>query len=72
MTEDNEYRLYKVNGSKIWLSPTAVEYAREWFGPGRQGVREMAKYLRMVASESETGTEAAIPELAREDFLPVD
>jgi len=70
MTEDNEYRLYKVDGSKVWLSPTAVEYAAQWFGPGRQGVREMAHYLRMVGGESGTGTEAAIPEPAREDFLP--
>ena len=52
MTEDNEYRLYKVDGSKVWLSPTAREYAAQWFGPGRQGIREMAEYLRMVGSES--------------------
>ena len=53
MTED-EFQLYKIDGSKVWLSPTAREYAAQWFGPGRQGVRKMAEYLRMVGGESET------------------
>jgi len=44
MTEDE---FYKIDGQKVWLSPTALEYAREYFGPGRQGARQMAKYLMM-------------------------
>jgi len=70
MTTEDEFQFYKIDGSKVWLSPTAVEYAAQWFGPGRQGVRQMAEYLRMAGGESEAGTEAAIPEPAREDFLP--
>jgi len=46
MTDDSE-RPYKIDGSKVWLSPTAREYAREYFGPGRGGERQMAEYLRM-------------------------
>jgi hypothetical protein len=71
MTADNEDRLYRVDGSKVWLSPTAVAYAAEYFGPGRQGVRKMAEYLRMVgADESGEGAEPAPTAVAREDFLP--
>jgi len=54
MTTEDEFQLYKIDGSKVWLSPTAREYAAQWFGPGRQGVRKMASYLRMVSGESET------------------
>ena len=36
---------YRIDGSKVSLSPTALEYAREYFGPGRQGVRRMAEHL---------------------------
>ena len=71
MTADNEDRLYRVDGSKVWLSPTAVAYAAEYFGPGRQGVRKMAEYLRMVgADESGEGAEPAPTAVATEDFLP--
>jgi hypothetical protein len=70
MTAGDE-RLYKIDGSKVWLSPTAVAYAAEYFGPGRKGVIEMAKYLRMVgADESGEGAEPAPEAVAREDFLP--
>jgi len=40
-----EGEVFKIDGSKVWLSPTALEYAREFFGPGRQGVRKMAEHL---------------------------
>src|SRR5215831_13360999 len=43
----NDSDLYRVDGSKIWLSPTAVDYAAQYFGPGRQGVQKMAEYLRL-------------------------
>ena len=46
MTDDDS-DVYRVDGSKVWLSPTAVAYAREYFGPGRQGVQQMAQYLRL-------------------------
>jgi hypothetical protein len=70
MTAADE-RLYKIDGSKVWLSPTAVEYAKEYFGPGREGVRKMAEYLRMVgADESGEGAEPAPEAVATEDFLP--
>jgi hypothetical protein len=39
--------LFRVDGSKVWMSPTAVAYAREYFGDGHQGVRKMAEYLRL-------------------------
>jgi len=42
-----EGEFYKIDGNKVWLSPTALEYAREYFGAGRQGVQKMAKYLMM-------------------------
>jgi hypothetical protein len=45
MTGDDD--LYRVDGSKVWMSPTAVQYAREYFGDGHQGVRKMAEYLRL-------------------------
>jgi hypothetical protein len=67
MTADNEDRLYRIDGSKVWLSPTAREYAAAYFGPGRKGEIEMAKYLRVVGSD-ESG-EGAEPAVAREDFL---
>jgi len=44
-TDDGD--LYRVDGSKVWLSPTAVEYAAAYFGPGRAGVQKMAEYLRL-------------------------
>jgi hypothetical protein len=70
MTAGDE-RLYKIDGSKVWLSPTAVAYAAEYFGPGRQGVIEMAKYLRMVgADESGEGAEPAPTAVAESNFLP--
>jgi hypothetical protein len=70
MTADNEDRLYRVDGSKVWLSPTAVAYAAEYFGPGRQGVRKMAEYLRMVGTdESAEGAEPAPTAVAESDFL---
>jgi hypothetical protein len=69
MTADNEDRLYRVDGSKVWLSPTAVAYAAEYFGPGREGVRKMAEYLRMVGAD-ESGAEPAPTAVATEDFLP--
>jgi hypothetical protein len=43
-------QLYRIEGSKIWLSPTAREFAAVYFGPGRQGERRMAEYLRMRQS----------------------
>jgi hypothetical protein len=70
MTAGDE-RLYRIDGSKVWLSPTAVAYAAEYFGPGRQGVRKMAEYLRMVgADESGEGAEPPPTAVATEDFLP--
>src|SRR5262249_19064049 len=53
MSDDRPYR---IDNNKIWLSPTAREYAREYFGPGRKGEQQMAKYLLMQnrdVSESE-------------------
>src|SRR5262249_3240038 len=47
MTADDSEDLYRVDGSKVWLSPTAVGYAAQYFGPGRQGVQQMAQYLRL-------------------------
>src|SRR5262249_36095951 len=47
MTTDDSEELYRVDGSKVWLSPTAVGYAAQYFGPGRQGVQQMAQYLRL-------------------------
>src|SRR5215467_13111241 len=47
MTADESEDLYRVDGSKVWLSPTAVGYAAQYFGPGRQGVQQMAQYLRL-------------------------
>jgi len=68
---------YKIDGNKVWLSPTAREYAAEYFGPGRQGLRKMAEYLRMVgADESEASVEGPnAPEapstaVAESGFLP--
>jgi hypothetical protein len=69
MTADDE-RLYRVDGSKVWLSPTAREYAKEYFGPGRQGVRKMAEYLRMVGAEDTTTPAEMSPEAVAGDFLP--
>ena len=48
MTADDS-DLYRVEdgGSKVWMSPTAVEYAAAYFGPGRAGVQKMAEYLRL-------------------------
>jgi|SRR5262245_45118044 len=46
MTNDDS-DMYRVDGSRVWLSPTAVEYAAQYFGPGRQGVQQMAQYLRL-------------------------
>ena len=57
--------LFRVDGSQVWMSPTAVAYAREYFGPGAQGVRKMAEYLRLrhqmqtaALSPSNIGTDA--------------
>src|SRR2546430_10785626 len=70
MTAADE-RLYRIDGSKVWLSPTAREYAAEYFGPGREGERKMAEYLRMVgADESGEGAEPAPTAVAESDFLP--
>jgi len=69
--------LYRVDGSKVWLSPTAVAYAREYFGPGRQGVQQMAQYLRLrhtmqqaALSPSNIGTDELAPYLAAPSGLP--
>ena len=70
MTTEDEFQLYKIDGSKVWLSPTAVEYAAQWFGPGRQGVRKMAEYLRMVGGESETAPAELPPEAMVRDLFP--
>jgi hypothetical protein len=71
MTAADE-RLYRIDGSKVWLSPTAVEYAKEYFGPGRQGVRKMAEYLRMVGADEsgESAPESPSTAVAESDFLP--
>jgi len=53
MTTEDEIQLYKIDGSRVWLSPTAREHAAQWFGPGQQGVRKMASYLRLVGGESD-------------------
>jgi len=44
---DDSGDLYQVHGSKVWLSPTAVAYAREYFGPGRKGREQFARYLQL-------------------------
>jgi len=44
MADDSE-QLYKIDGSKVWLSPTALEFAQQYFGPGRQGRERFARYL---------------------------
>ena len=41
----NSDDFYRIDGSKVWLSPTARELAAEYFGPGRKGECEMARYL---------------------------
>ena len=43
----NEDDLYRVEGSKVWMSPTARQYAEQYFGPGKQGEIQMAQYLRL-------------------------
>ena len=67
MTGDDS-DLFRVDGSKIWMSPTAVAYAEQYFGPGSQGVRKMAEYLRLrhqiqtaALSPSNIGTDAFAP-----------
>src|SRR5262245_26083987 len=46
MTGDDS-DLYRVDGSKVWLSPTALEYAAQYFGPGRKGREQFARYLQL-------------------------
>src|SRR5262249_55702064 len=46
MTGDDS-DLYRVDGSKVWLSPTAIEYAAQYFGPGRKGREQFARYLQL-------------------------
>jgi hypothetical protein len=60
--------LFRVDGSQVWMSPTALEYAAQYFGPGRQGVQKMAEYLRLrhqmqtaALSPSNIGTDAFAP-----------
>jgi hypothetical protein len=74
-------RPYRVDGSKVWLSPDAKYWAEQYFGPGRKGLEQMAKYLlnrdRLgddfeasgeVADQSESEPQSTA--VAREDFLP--
>ena len=74
---DDSERPFKVDGRKVWLSQTAREYAREWFGPGRKGERQMANYLmqqeQLRAAEGEDQSATLFPEPSGEsegDFLP--
>src|SRR5262249_25672753 len=67
MTADDD-QLYTVDGSRVWLSPSARELAAQYFGPGRQGERQMAQYLRLrhtmqqaALSPSNIGTDALAP-----------
>ena len=63
---DDSERPFKVDGKKVWLSQTAREYAREWFGPGRKGERQMAEYLmqqeQLHAAEGEDQSTTPVPE----------
>jgi len=44
MADDSD--LYRIEGdSKVWLSPTALEFAQQYFGPGRSGREQFARYL---------------------------
>jgi len=68
MTADDD-QLYAVDGSRVWLSPSARELAAQYFGPGRQGEIQMAKYLRVRHSLAALtppgiGTDALAPWLA--------
>jgi len=60
---------YKIEGNKVWLSPTALEYAREYFGPGRQGVQRMAKHLLLQQTPEQIEAARNPPPMAREEFL---
>jgi|SRR5262245_10289537 len=68
MTDADE--LFKIDGQKVWLSPTALEYAREFFGPGRQGVQRMAKHLLMQQTPEQIEAAHNPPPTAREELLP--
>ena len=59
---------YRIDGSKVWLSPTALEYAREFFGPGRQGARQMAKHLLTQQTPEQIEAARNPPPTAQEDF----
>ena len=59
---------YRIDGSKVWLSPTALEYAREFFGPGRQGVQRMAKHLLTQQTPEQIEAARNPPPMAQEDF----
>ena len=61
---------YRIDGSKVWLSPTALEYAREFFGPGRQGARQMAKHLLTQQTPEQIEAADTPPPTAQEEFLP--
>ena len=63
-------QLFKIDGRKVWLSPTALEYAHEFFGPGRQGVKRMAKHLLMQQTPEQIEAAHNPPPTAQEDFLP--
>src|SRR5215468_4805658 len=63
-------QLFRIDGNKVWLSPTALEYAREFFGPGREGVQRMAKHLLMQQTPEQIAAAHNPPPMAQEDFLP--
>jgi len=65
MTEDE---VFKIDGSKVWLSPTARAYAAEFFGPGRQGLRKMAKHLLLQQTPEQIEAAHTPPPTARDDF----
>ena len=64
MSDDSE-QPYKIEGSKVWLSPTAREWARQYFGNGRAADRKMAEYLlnrHRLGDDFETVGETVIDE----------
>ena len=63
----NEDDLYRVEGSRVWMSPTARELL-QGLGSGIEGDIERAKYLRMrhriqqaALSPSNIGTDELAP-----------
>ena len=60
--------LFKIDGQKVWLSPTALEYAAQYFGPGRQGVQRMAKHLLMQQTPEQVEAARNPPPTAQEDI----